>query len=74
MIADAGSGKSVFLQKATYVLLGDYTATMKEKNVHVVLLPITLPALTNPLTDIFAEGLRQAYGLRDAQIHEVTIF
>jgi hypothetical protein len=37
----------------------------------LLLVYITLPAMTNPLTDLFAEGLRRQYDLRDSQIAEL---
>ena len=69
----AGSGKSTSIEKLKVYILGEYAMKRAEMGITVILLPVTLPTLRDPLSGIFDEGCRNAYGeaLRESQIHEL---
>ena len=69
----AGSGKSTSIEKLKVYILREYTKKRAEMGITVILLPVTLPTLRDPLSGIFDEGCRNAYGeaLRESQIHEL---
>ena len=69
----AGSGKSTFMAKLEKFLREDYTDARKRERpgIVVVLLLVQLGALTNPLTDLWNEGLRRQYRLTTSQCDEL---
>jgi len=67
----AGSGKSLFAKEAYRYLLQHRHFLRDVYGEDLLLVYITLPAMTNPLTDLFAEGLKRQYDLRDSQIAEL---
>ena len=64
----AGSGKSTF---TTELQLHIETEHRKRSDKDLILIKVNLPALTNPLSDLFRESLSRGYGLREAQIDEL---
>ena len=52
-----GSGKSTAYLEAIKFVLGPYTEQRKRAGHHVVLLPVSLPTLQDPLGGIFKEGV-----------------
>ena len=52
-----GSGKSTAYLEAIKFVLGPYTEQRKRAGYHVVLLPVSLPTLQDPLGGIFKEGV-----------------
>lgn len=58
----AGSGKSTTYELLQHRVLTTYTEKRKKEGVDVVLLPISLPQLNDPINGIFAEGCKFAYG------------
>lgn len=78
----AGSGKSTFLTKLLAYLRADYRKwRLEERNKRlepgqtklkqVVVLLVSLGALQNPMTDLWAEGLKMQYKLTQAQCDEL---
>ena len=65
----AGSGKSTLMEKLLRYLRTEYRARRAEERPEctLVILSISLGALTNPLTDLFNEGLKRQYRLNDYQ-------
>ena len=58
----AGSGKSTAYGKLQAWILNTYATERKEKDgIDVVLLPVSLPQLKDPINGIFREGLELAY-------------
>ena len=57
----AGSGKSTAYEKLQHWVLTDYTSRRKKEGVTVVLLPVSLPQLKDPINSIFTEGCKHAY-------------
>ena len=58
----AGSGKSTAYEKLQHWVLTEYTRKRKENDdVTVVLLPVSLPQLKDPINGIFTEGCSLAY-------------
>ena len=52
-----GSGKSTAYEEAIKFVLGDYTKEREKQGHRVVLLPVSLPTLQDPLGGIFKEGV-----------------
>ena len=70
----AGSGKSTFLKKLLAYLRTEYRELRKKKHPQlqaVVILLVSLGSLVNPMTDLWAEGLKKQYGLTQAQCEEL---
>ena len=70
----AGSGKSTFLKKLLAYLRTEYRELRKKKHPQlqaVVILLVSLGSLVNPMTDLWAEGLKKQYGLTQAQCDEL---
>jgi len=70
----AGSGKSTFLKKLLAYLRTEYRELRKKKHPQlqaVVILLVPLGSLVNPMTDLWAEGLKKQYGLTQAQCDEL---
>ena len=70
----AGSGKSTFLKKLLAYLRTEYRELRKKKHPQlkaVVVLLVPLGSLVNPMTDLWAEGLKKQYGLTQAQCDEL---
>ena len=65
----AGSGKSTATERLKLFLLTSHAAIRREKGKIVLLIPVSLPTLRDPLGDVFAEGCRIAFNLSDDQIH-----
>ena len=57
----AGSGKSTAYQKLQHWVLTEYTSRREKEGVTVVLLPVSLPQLKDPINGIFTEGCELAY-------------
>ena len=57
----AGSGKSTAYQHLQHWVLTEYTSRREKEGVTVVLLPISLPQLKDPINGIFTEGCEHAY-------------
>ena len=67
----AGSGKSSFAKETTKFVL-QHRHYMREVHGFIVIpIFINLPVMTNPLTELFEEGLRRQYNFRDTQIFEL---
>ena len=58
----AGSGKSTAYQQLQHWVLTEYASRREEEGVTVVLLPVSLPQLRDPINGIFTEGCEHAYG------------
>lgn len=69
----AGSGKSTAVTKLVHYVLTDYTQKRLVDGITVILLPISLPSLKDPLGSLFEEGALQAYdgALRRSQVDEL---
>ena len=57
----AGSGKSTAYEKLQHWVLTEYASRREKEGVTVVLLPVSLPQLKDPLNGIFTEGCELAY-------------
>ena len=67
---EAGSGKSTFVKKMTQYILTEYAPAKRRENITVILLPINLPALQDPVGSLFEQGAVQAFGFRQTQVDE----
>ncbi|KAK3265789.1 hypothetical protein CYMTET_25557 [Cymbomonas tetramitiformis] len=67
----AGSGKSTFVRHLEVYLEMEYMKQTQGEHAEVVLVKVSLPALRNPMADLFHEALARGYGLREAQIHDL---
>ena len=70
----AGSGKSTFLKKLLAFLRTVYRAMRMGQNRYlqqVVILLVPLGSLVNPMTDLWAEGLKRQYALTPTQCDEL---
>ena len=61
LAGEAGSGKSTAVDKFKSYILGKYTESRKKYNKRVVLIPISLPTLKDPLGNLFDEGIKIAF-------------
>ena len=69
----AGSGKSTAYQKLQHWVLTEYASRREKEGVTVVLLPVSLPQLKDPINGIFTEGCKLAYDgvLRPSHVDEL---
>ena len=67
----AGSGKSTAIGVLKRYILEEYSRSRAKSNKVVVLLPVSLPTLRDPLGGVFEEGARLAYDLSPTQIQEL---
>lgn len=73
LTGQAGSGKSTAVTKLINYVLTDYTQKRLVEGITVILLPVSLPNLNDPLGKLFEEGALQAYdrALRQSQVDEL---
>lgn len=69
---EAGSGKSTAVSKMTEYILTEYAAIRARDGIKVILLPISLPTLSDPVGSLFEQGAARVYGLRQAQVRTLT--
>ena len=67
----AGSGKSTFTTELELHIETAHRDRYDASGPRLILVKANLPALKNPLTDLFRETLARGYGLRDAQIDQL---
>ena len=65
----AGSGKSTATEKMKLHVLTAYASERRRKGKTVLLVPVSLPTLRDPLGTVFEEGCKMTFSMSDDQVH-----
>jgi len=67
----AGSGKSSFAKETIKFVLQHCHYMRNQHDITVIPVIVNLPVMKNPLTELFEEGVKRQYGLRESQVFEL---